>query len=151
MTVTLDPGYRVLRAATVLAAILTPVYFFVGSFGLEGELPMQYSGGEVSRSGSLKEARSSVAFLGVLAIGLTVLARFPHTFTYLVEITEENKQRQHRNAAQMVLWLAAIFTLIQFVMVGNWLHGLPIVLIWVPLAGGGTAIIYFIVQIFRLR
>lgn len=152
MNITLDPVHRALRAITVIATVLLPVYFFLGSFGMEGELPMQYSAsGEVSRTGSVTEARFSVAFLGVIAIGLIVLARFPHTFNYLVAITEENKRRQYRNAVQMMIWLAATFVAFQLVMVGNWLHGWPISLVFIPLAGMAALVIYFLSRMFRLK
>lgn len=152
MKTTLDPGHRALRAGTVVAAVLVPLYFLVGSLGLASELPMQYSfDGEVSRTGSVTEARVTVAVLGVVPIGLIVLARFPHTFNYLVAITEDNKLRQYRNASQMMIWLAATFVVIQIVMVGTWLHGLPIILVFVPLAGMGAAIIYFLSRMLRLK
>lgn len=152
MNITLDPVHRALRAGTVVAAVLVPLYFLVGSLGLASELPMQYSfDGEVSRTGSVTEARVTVAVLGVVAIGLIVLARFPHTFNYLVAITEDNKLRQYRNASQMMIWIAVAFVVIQIVMVGTWLHGLPIILVFVPLAGMGAAIIYFLSRTLRLK
>lgn len=152
MNITLDPVHRALRAGTVVAAVLVPLYFLVGSLGIEDELPMQYSfDGEVSRTGSVTEARVTVAVLGVVAIGLIVLARFPHTFNYLVAITEDNKLRQYRNASQMMIWIAVAFVVIQIVMVGTWLHGLPIILVFVPLAGMGAAIIYFLSRMLRLK
>lgn len=152
MNITLDPVHRALRAGTVVAAVLVPLYFLVGSLGLASELPMQYSfDGEVSRTGSVTEARVTVAVLGVVAIGLIVLARFPHTFNYLVAITEDNKLRQYRNASQMMIWIAVAFVVIQIVMVGTWLHGLPIILVFVPLAGMGAAIIYFLSRMLRLK
>lgn len=152
MNITLDPVHRALRAGTVVAAVLVPLYFLVGSLGLASELPMQYSfDGEVSRTGSVTEARVTVAVPGVVAIGLIVLARFPHTFNYLVAITEDNKLRQYRNASQMMIWIAVAFVVIQIVMVGTWLHGLPIILVFVPLAGMGAAIIYFLSRMLRLK
>ena len=148
----MDPVHRALRAGTVVAAVLVPLYFLVGSLGLASELPMQYSfDGEVSRTGSVTEARVTVAVLGVVPIGLIVLARFPHTFNYLVAITEDNKLRQYRNASQMMIWIAVAFVVIQIVMVGTWLHGLPIILVFVPLAGMGAAIIYFLSRMLRLK
>lgn len=152
MKTTLDPGHRALRAGTVVAAVLVPLYFLVGSLGIEGELPMRYSlSGEVSRTGSVTEARFIVASLGAVTIGMIVLARFPQTFNYVVAITEENKQRQYRNASQMMIWIAVAFVVIQIVMVGTWLHGLPIILVFVPLAGMGAAIIYFLSRMLRLK
>lgn len=152
MNITLDPVHRALRAGTVVAAVLVPLYFLVGSLGLASELPMQYSfDGEVSRTGSVTEARVTVAVPGVVAIGLIVLARFPHTFNYLVAITEDNKLRQYRNAVQMMLWLAATFVGVQIIMVGQWLHGWPIILVFVPLAAIGAAAVYFLSRMFRLK
>lgn len=152
MKVPLDPGHRRLRTVTVIAAVLLPVYFVVGSLSLTGELPMQYSfSGEVSRTGSVTEARFSVIFLGVVAIGMTVLARFPHTFNYPVDITEDNKRRQYRNGMQMMIWLALAFVGFQVVMVGNWLHGLPIILVLIPLAATGAVTVYFLSRMFRLK
>ena len=152
MKVPLDPAHRRLRTVTVIAAALLPVYFVVGSFSLTGELPVQYSfSGAVSRTGSVTEARFSVIFLGVVAIGMTILAHFPHTYSHLVDITEDNKRRQYRNAMQMMIWLAAAFVGFQVVMVGNWLHGLPIILAFIPLAGMAVMVIYFLSRMFRLK
>jgi uncharacterized membrane protein len=36
---------------------------------------------------------------------LTLVVRFPHTFNYLVEITQENAEFQYKNARKLISWL----------------------------------------------
>jgi hypothetical protein len=36
---------------------------------------------------------------------LTFVSRYPHTFNYVVQITEENAQRQYQIACSMLNWL----------------------------------------------
>lgn len=49
----------------------------------------------------------------VLAIGLTILNRYPHTFNYLEEITHANAERNYRMGTRVLRW-SKLFLVIVF-------------------------------------
>ncbi|GJQ32157.1 MAG: hypothetical protein HBSAPP04_09960 [Ignavibacteriaceae bacterium] len=67
---------------------------------------MQYDfSGNVSRMGNKNELLLLLGVLILLYAGLTILQRYPHTYNYLVDITEGNAPRQYSLAVRMIRWL----------------------------------------------
>lgn len=64
----------------------------------------------------------------LLCVGLFILVRYPHTFNYPVNITDENAPRQYRLATQLLHWTNCSI---------QWLF-LAIVWMTVQLARGGS-------------
>jgi uncharacterized membrane protein len=48
----------------------------------------------------------------VLFLLLFTISKFPHTFNYLINITEENAPRQYRNARTLMGWITVCVTVI---------------------------------------
>lgn len=92
----------------------------------------------------------------VMFVGLTILNRFPHLFNYATEITEENAERQYKNATKLLRFLklsiVLIFTFIAYrtqeiakgnaVDLGKWFLPVAIALVQIPL-------FYFLIQSFK--
>ncbi len=80
--------------------------------------------------------------------GITFLVRIPHIFNYPVTITEENAERQYRNAARLMRYMKFIvvftFLIIQFRTIetaegvaeglGRWFLPLAVGITFIPLA-----------------
>lgn len=53
--------------------------------------------------------KGTLLLLPIMGLGfyglMTIVNRFPHSFNYLWQITEENAERQYRLAREMMLWL----------------------------------------------
>ena len=60
--------------------------------------------------------KGSLQILPFVVLGLyvllTVVGRFPHTFNYLIEITEHNARYQYQNARTMMSWLKVDLTIV---------------------------------------
>ncbi len=88
-------------------------------FRLPETIPTHFNfKGEADEFGS-RETIFALPFLGmVVFIGMTILNRYPHTFNYSVEITEENARRQYMLATRLIRYLKVaillIFSLIVF-------------------------------------
>jgi uncharacterized membrane protein len=59
--------------------------------------------------------RGTILFLPVLGTilfgGLTILNKYPHIFNYPVPVTEENAERQYRNAIRLIRYIKLILVL----------------------------------------
>lgn len=148
----LDPFHKVLLAVSMIAAVALPVYFFLRSFGAQGDFALHYDfTGDVTREGSLQEAAVILVLLSLLTIGCGVLTRYPRIFNFPVTLTRENVQRQYKNAVQMLVWIVAGMAAILAIMVGGWLGILSVDLMWLPLAAMGIVLIVFIRRMILLR
>lgn len=151
-TYTLDPLHKLLLVGSVIVAVVSFVYFVILAWGVDGNLPMQYGlDGEVRRGGSVWEGIGTLSMLGVTTIGVAVLARYPRIFNFPFLLTEDNVQRQYKNAVQMMAWLALSCALIMVVMVGNWGAVLSIHWTWLPMAIMIVSMIFFMSRMFKLR
>lgn len=149
---TLDPFHGVLRGASVATAVILPVYFLFRAFRIDGNLPMQYTfSGGVSRVGSPAEAVLGISFLGLITVGVAVLTRYPQFFNFPFGLTEDNIQRQYKNAVQMLIWMTTGMALIMVVMLGSWLGFLPVTMSVLPVAVLGVSLVFFIVRMARIR
>ena len=76
-------------------------------------IPVHYDGtGHVNEFGD----KATIIFLPaigtIMAIGLTVLNKYPHVFNYLKKITPENALEQYTNATRMIRFLNLSTTLV---------------------------------------
>ncbi|NOU92669.1 DUF1648 domain-containing protein [Paenibacillus sp. LMG 31456] len=98
---------EVLHEVISIAVILTSIIYLCLEWSkLPAQVPIHFNvSGEVNGWGG----KGTLFLLPILSIvvyiGLTILSRYPHSFNYLSEITEENAQRQYTNARLLVSWL----------------------------------------------
>ncbi|HLV45450.1 MAG TPA: DUF1648 domain-containing protein [Flavobacterium sp.] len=100
-------GYMLLIALWVIT---------IASFQyLPDEIPTHYNAfGEADAFGD-KEAIFTLPFIATLLfLLLSVVIKFPHTYSYAVEITEENAEKQYKNAVWLMRMLKVLITLIFF-------------------------------------
>jgi uncharacterized membrane protein len=89
---------------------------------------------------------------------LTVVLRFPHLFNYPLEITEENAERQYKNATRMIraikTFLVLIFGYLTYSTIKNGLGEMQGLGTWftpTTLVSVLGTVVYFIYQTFKLR
>lgn len=94
----------------------------------------------------------------VVYVILTIGLRFPHVFNYAFEITEENAERQYKNATQMVriikTILVMIFGYLTYATIKNGLGEMQGLGTWftpTALVSVLGAVGYFVYQGFKLR
>lgn len=151
-TFELDPFHKVLLAISMILAVALPVYFFLRSWGVQGDFALHYDvTGDVTREGSLQEAAIILLLLSLLTIGCGVLTRYPRIFNFPVTLTRDNVQRQYKNAVQMLVWIVASMAAVLAIMVGGWLGILSVNLVWVPILAMGIVLIVFIRRMIKLR
>ena len=82
---------------------------------LPDEIPTHYDGtGQADAFGD-KEAIFVLPIITTLLFGLlSVVIKFPHTYNYAAEITEENAEKQYRNAVWLMRVLKVLIVLIFF-------------------------------------
>lgn len=151
-TYTLDRLHKVLLVGSAIVAVVLLVYFVIRAWGMDGSLPMQYGiDGQVRREGSVWEGIGTLTMLGATTVGVAVLARYPRIFNFPFVLTEDNVQRQYKNAVQMLAWLALSCALIMVVMVGSWVGVLSIHWTWLSMAIMIVSLIFFMSRMFKLR
>lgn len=102
---------HLLEVTAFLVALVPLVYLAWVWDALPAMVPTHINGaGLVDAWGS----RNEVWILPSVVMGefilISVLQRFPHTFNYLVKITEENAETQYRIAISMMGWMNLILT-----------------------------------------
>lgn len=93
----------------------------------------------------------SLVTLGLIALFMAALSRFPRILNYPAMLTEDNGQRRYRNAVQLMIGITAGMALIAVVLIGGWL--VPISGSWTLLpAGAMIAVTGFLLwRMFQLR
>ena len=84
----------------------TLVYIFIKYSELPDQIPIHFNGkGEADSYGG----KGSLWMLPIVSIFLyallTIAAKYPHTFNYIVKITEENAEKQYMIAIEMMVLL----------------------------------------------
>ena len=97
------PLENVLNIISLLVYIGSVIHLFMHWSSLPNRVPIHYNlVGEIDKWGS-KEAIFFLPITGaILWMGLTILEKFPHLYNYLVVLTEENIERQYKNASTMI-------------------------------------------------
>lgn len=138
-----------LTGAVVMAVFLVVV---AATFsGLPEQIPVHFGlNGEPDDWGS----RGEVLVLPLVALLqfalLSVLARFPHRYNYMVRITAANAERQYRLASRLLYLLSLLVLLLFFALyLASWaianhhLERLPAPLLWLPLLAVGLLLIWY--------
>lgn len=98
----------------LLTAFWAFTFYFYQS--APGEVPMHFdTSGNPNRFGSKYELFFLSGLSTILYIFLSVLMRYPHTFNYLVEITEKNAEYQYRLGVTLIRVVKIIIVLVFFI------------------------------------
>lgn len=150
--VRLDPLHRGLRLLSAAVPVGVSLYAGARLPAMPEQIPVHFGfDGSVSRYGSPWEGLGALLLLTLLAVGLAVLSRYPHRFNYPFLLTEHNVQRQYRNAAQMMVWLALSTAVISVGTANVWfgISGLHILWLGVVMMVGTTAV--FVLRMVRMK
>jgi uncharacterized membrane protein len=132
---------------TVFVVIIT--YLFLMWARLPAIFPTHFNGrGEVNGWGGKASLLLVPIISLVIYIGLTVLAKYPHSFNYPREITDKDAYPQYSNARLMISWMKLELTILFGYIEWNVIHAafghnvvlwiLPLVLVAII----GTIIFY---------
>lgn len=104
-----EPVDRILEFVA-LAGVLVMLIYSAASYGaLPERIPMHFNAaGEPDGFGGKKMIWLLPAIGLVSYLGMTLMNRYPHTFNYLVKITEENARYHYRTATRMINTLKAV-------------------------------------------
>lgn len=97
---------KILEGISVLCIGAIIGVLFINWMSLPDRIPIHFgiSGSPDSWGDKIKLIYIPIVMLFIYVL-LTIVARFPHTFNYLVEITQGNAKIQYQNARKMILWL----------------------------------------------
>ncbi|HET8861565.1 DUF1648 domain-containing protein [Marivirga sp.] len=148
-----------IEIASLVILVVTWIYVFLSYSELDSEIPVHFNtSGEADRYGD----KQSIFLLPILSVvfffGLSILNKFPHIFNYPTEITEENAEKQYKNATNLIrtlnLLIVFIFAFITFNMInaktensavlGEWF--IPSIIIIINLPG-----LYFLTKAFKKK
>jgi uncharacterized membrane protein len=148
-----------IEIATLAILLLAWAYVILSYSELDSEIPVHFNAsGEADRYGD-KQSIFFLPLLGiVIFIGLFILNKYPHIFNYPTEITEENAERQYKNATNLIrilnLIIVFVFAFIIYKIVnaktensealGEWF--LPTVIIIINIPG-----LYFVAKAFKKK
>lgn len=152
----IEIGVELLALAAILLNILLEVAYWP-------QLPDQVLlNTGATGAGTLGSTREIFLFLTIVAAfvyaGTTLMSLFPRWFNYPVQITEENAPGQYRNAANLMrsvkleVMLGMLYVEWSFIQMGLGSHW-TISSLFIPalLALLAATILYFVIQMFRLR
>ena len=99
---------RLAEIGSVVGLVILVALPLLACSGLPDRVPVHFdvAGNPDSWSGRWTVFGPPIVALALYA-GLTILARFPHTFNYAWKITRENARAQYRLSRSMVIWLKA--------------------------------------------
>jgi len=84
-----------------------------GYFNMPNSIPTHFNGsGAADGFGEKSSILIVPVIASILFAAITVLAKFPHTYNYLVTITKENADLQYRIATLMLRYLRLAFVLV---------------------------------------
>jgi hypothetical protein len=102
---------RILGFTSGVGVLITWLYLIVSWPGLFHKIPTHFNFlGRADSWGGRGSVLIAPIFMSVLYIILTVTSRFPESFNYMVNITEENARRQYQNARTFIVWLKTEIT-----------------------------------------
>ncbi|MCL6589556.1 MAG: DUF1648 domain-containing protein [Firmicutes bacterium] len=113
-----------------LTGLILAVNFFIlvlNWFKLPKAIPSHFNFlGEIDAYGDKNILLLLLLLVLALYILLSVISKFPHIYNYPVEITEENAEKQYRNAIRLMrimkFVMVAIFTYIQYAIIKSALN-----------------------------
>lgn len=102
---------QILGFISVLEVLITWLYLVVSWSELPEKIPTHFDLlGRADSWGGRGAILIAPIFMSVLYIILTIPSRFPESFNYIVNITEENARRQYQNARTLIVWLRTEIT-----------------------------------------
>jgi len=97
---------RVVEGVTAIVLLAITVIFLFRYPSVDDKVVMHYDlTGNIDRMGDKSRVFFFFGILILIYVGMTFAQRFPHSFNYLTEITEENAKRQYTTAVKMIRWL----------------------------------------------
>lgn len=97
---------RVVEGVTAIVLLAITVIFLFRYPSVDDKVVMHYDlTGNIDRMGDKSRVFFFFGILILIYVGMTFAQRFPHSFNYLTEITEENAKRQYSTAVKMIRWL----------------------------------------------
>lgn len=97
---------RVVEGVTAIVLLAITVIFLFRYPSVDDKVVMHYDlTGNIDRVGDKSGVFFFFGILILIYVGMTFAQRFPHSFNYLTEITEENAKRQYTTAVKMIRWL----------------------------------------------
>ncbi|GAB1443385.1 hypothetical protein MASR2M39_22250 [Ignavibacteriales bacterium] len=97
---------RVVEGVTAIVLLAITVIFLFRYPSVDDKVVMHYDlTGNIDRMGDKSGVFFFFGILILIYVGMTFAQRFPHSFNYLTEITEENAKRQYTTAVKMIRWL----------------------------------------------
>lgn len=114
-----DALIEIVTIVTIVLYIAIGVYAWVN---LPETIPIHFNaGGEIDGYGSKINLFMLLPIIAVMYIVLTVLNRFPHIYSYIVEINSANAEVQYGYAVRMIRMLKCemviLFTYIELAMI----------------------------------
>src|SRR5690554_6089249 len=92
-----------LNIFTILFLVLTVIYILWSWRSLPDVVPIHFDfTGEADSWGSKWLLLPLPILSLIIFIGMSILERYPHAFNYLVEITEDNVEKQYKNGKLMM-------------------------------------------------
>ena len=102
---------RILGIISVLGVFISWIYLIVSWTGLPNKIPTHFDfSGRVDSWGGKGSLLIAPIFMSVLYIILTITSKFPESFNYMVNITEENARKQYQNARTLMAWVRTEIT-----------------------------------------
>lgn len=102
---------KILGIIAILGIIVTWIYVIVSWKNIPQQIPNHFG---FSGNPDSWGRKGSILFLPIVAsllyILLSVTSRFPQYFNYMVDITEENSERQYQNARMLMSWMTVEIT-----------------------------------------
>ncbi|MBK7867965.1 MAG: DUF1648 domain-containing protein [Ignavibacteriales bacterium] len=94
------------EGVTAIVFLAITIIFLFRYPSVNDKVAMHYDlTGNIDRMGDKSGVFFFFGLIILLYAGMTIAQKFPHTFNYLTEITEENAKRQYTTAIRMIRWL----------------------------------------------
>lgn len=108
-----------------MTGLILVIYFVIldlSWFKLPNIIPSHFNfAGEIDAYGGKSALLILLFIVLALYVLLSIISKFPHVYNYPVEITEENAEKQYRNAIRLMrvmkFVIVVIFTYIQYAIV----------------------------------
>ena len=113
ITIELTGTDKIIEMSSWFLLVAVWVFTLMKYMELPDTIPVHYdSSGRVNDYGSKSTLLLLPAIGTIMAIGLSVLNRYPHVFNYPKKITPENALDQYTNATRMIRFLNLSTTLV---------------------------------------
>jgi hypothetical protein len=106
LTIPLSVADKIAEGVTAFVLLTITVLFLYKYPSVDESVPMHYDfTGNIDRMGDKSELFFLFGILILIYAGMTFAQRYPHSFNYLTEITDNNAERQYTLSIKMIRWL----------------------------------------------